>query len=194
MFYHKLEEASNARNARNEARARIVYLACKGLSVQINLNGILQVAAAKGNIVESGLWPDIKKEVDLRQLRPQDVFASESTYDWCKTMSASADTTIVNAAQNKSNRWYYINAVGNELSATGQLIRLKIKRAAQDAREWYVDMIRNWDEGIGYVDDPVIVEEDQVITVTGYASTTSTICAWGLHGEVAEKKGLLINP
>lgn len=193
MFYHKLEETAVAIRARNEARARIVHLACKGLGVQVNLNAILQVAAAGGNIVETSLWPVIKKEVDLRQLRPQDVFSSESTYSWCHTMSDSADTTIVNAAQNKSNRWYYINAVAHG-EGVGELIRLKIKRAAQDAREWYVEMIHTWDENIGYVDDPVIVEEDQVITVTGYASTASTICDWGLLGEVAEKKGLLINP
>lgn len=193
MFYHKLEESAEARGARNEARARIVYLACKALGVQTNLSAILQIAASRGNIVESGIWPTIKKEVDLRPLRPQDVFASEDTKSWCKAMAVTADTTIVSAAQNKSNRWYYINAVGNG-EAVGELINLKIKRAAQDAREWYVEMIRNWDENIGYVDDPVIVEEDQVINVTGYASTASTICDWGLFGEVAEKKGLLINP
>jgi len=191
MFYQTLEGSEAALRARNLARSTIVMQAWSRLRPS-NLLGV-NVTPTTQDITQTEVFGIIKQYIDLRPLRAQDIFGSEDTYTWCKTMASAAKTTIVNNVQNISNRWYYINGVYNN-EAIGELTELFIKRAGQDARDWPVEPLRNWEYKTGYADDPVIVEENQRITVQGYASSASTICDWNLLGEVAEKKGLTINP
>jgi len=128
----------------------------------------------------------------VRPLRPDDLGL---TGKWEFTINASGwneviDTTI------EDNRFVCILGVFNA-EDVGNCEQVKITREGSDARYWDVSPVRNFQDKIGYVDDPVTIDQNKSIKVSIYAdpaSTPATLTKFGFVGVVVERRGLLINP
>ena len=73
---------------------------------------------------------------------------------------------------------------------------VKITRAGSVARWWNTQRVAIQENNELFVDDPIIVEQNQQITIEGYNGLTSTdpTHEFGFIGCVVEKRGLVINP
>ncbi len=143
-----------------------------------------------------------REEIILRSLRPEDVGWNplgvkpkfrvdiKTTLGWNNLV---ATYTIVD------NRFVCISGVFTEESTDVRIHQIKINRAGSDARIWNVQRVAVQDDKQMHVDDPIIIDQNTQLTITGYNGllTTNGSNTWeefGFIGCVAEKRGMIINP
>jgi hypothetical protein len=152
-----------------------------------------------------------ENDIVVRPLRPNDCvnLNSGSTSDWMLGQTAVSWEPVVDGKTIADNTFIGINGimvgastVGGIVTTAGQQIKGKYPILAQVRvtakgnlkRYWYVEPINNWENFTGWCDDPVIADQNTVLTVETWGRTAGSITNWGLIGAVAEKRGLLINP
>lgn len=147
-------------------------------------NAAVQVIRQRA-MKELNLSPD---QVIVRPMRPDDLGL---TAEWTWATGTSAVwATYINAATVADNRFMAIYGI---CDATGYASQLKINRGGSDARIWNIQAINNFTDNIGFVDDPVTLDQNTQVTVQGYATTDGTTKLI-LVGVVAERRGIIINP
>lgn len=157
-----------------------------------------------------------KENLVVRPLRPTDLGNLGGTWE---TVEIGTTLSELHNLSVGDNRWLsiyglymqpsiYNTSVGSLLSAgTGPFItaqitnneeihRLQISRKGSVVREWTINPIPFWESHTGYVDDPIIVDQNTNITTSFVASGASTLDgrAYALLGDVVERRGLVINP
>ena len=158
-------------------------------------------------IKELGLRED---ELVVRQLRPADLGAAVTVADYPIGLTGAAWTTIVNAQTIADNRFVGINGFMNRNCGTVTALgcgilapatfapaaeQIRITRKGSVARYYVVKDIPEFENQVGYTDEPVTVDQNTTITVEGLVTTSSSISSvFDIIGAVVEKKGLLINP
>ena len=135
-----------------------------------------------------------REEIILRDLRSDDFsvtgkwgFTVTSTFGW---------NTLVNTVSIADNRFVCVSGIFTEMS-TPVIHSIRITRAGSVARWWNVQRVGLQDDNELHIDDPIIVDQNQTITIEGYNGLTSTQTSreqLGFIGCVAEKRGLIINP
>ncbi len=134
-----------------------------------------------------------REEIILRDLRSDDLgvtgkwkFAVTGTSGW---------NNLVNTYTVVDNRFICISGIFTEES-TPAVHSVRITRAGSVARWWNVQRVGLQDDNEMHVDDPIIVDQNQTITIEGYNALTATTTEEeiGFMGCVAEKRGLVINP
>lgn len=132
------------------------------------------------------------KELIIRPLKPTDVELSNEVWEF-SLASANDWNTEINAQTIDDNRFVGINGVfNNEAAAIGT--QLRITREGSVARIWNIQAIKNFEEKVGYVDDPITMDQNTSLTLEVYTRTAATVDGIGLIGAVAEKRGMVINP
>lgn len=143
-----------------------------------------------------------REEIILRPLRPEDIgwntadqkpkfrVQLTNTYTW---------NALVTTYPIEDNRFVCITGVFTEEDSPTRIHQIKITRAGSDARYWQVQRVALQDNKEMHVDDPIIIDQNTQLTITGYNGmlTTTGTNTWeefGLIGCVAEKRGMLINP
>lgn len=134
-----------------------------------------------------------REEIILRDLRSDDLgvtgkwkFSCTSTYGW---------NTLIATYEISDNRFICISGLFTEMTAP-VIHSIRITRAGSVARWWNVQRVGLQDDNEVFIDDPIITDSGQTITIEGYNGLTSTNTAeeFGFIGCVAEKRGLVINP
>jgi len=137
-----------------------------------------------------------REEIILRDLRSDDLgvtgkwkFSIATTTGW---------NTMVNTYPVTDNRFICISGIFTEHAPTNYVHSIRITRAGSVARWWNVQRVGLQDDSELHIDDPIIVDQNQTITVEGYNALTTTRLGTteeiGFLGCVAEKRGLVINP
>jgi hypothetical protein len=130
-----------------------------------------------------------REQLTVRPLRPEDLGLTNPNY--LTTMAPTAWTPIVSSQTIADNRFVMIYGVyNNEL--VDELQAIRIRKAGQDTRDWNIIGINQLKNKTGYADDPLIIEQNTVVNIEGYARTGSTIEDFALLGVVVEKKGLVV--
>lgn len=155
---------------------------------------------------ELGLGPS---DIVVRPLIPNDLGVGASSPDYRVGLTALTWTTIINAASISDSRFVGINGVALTANSTilptlavgadvknivGNAEQIRITRKGSVARYWQVKPIIGFKNMVGYVDDPIIIDQNTTITIEGLSRLASSIAGLDLIGAVAEKRGLLINP
>lgn len=132
------------------------------------------------------------KELIVRPLKALDLKLSTNIWHFTPSTSNSWNT-VINAQTIDDNKFIGINGIFNGESAS-EVTQIKITRKGSDARIWNVTPIINYQNKIGYCDDPVTLDQNTSLTMQFYVRTASTINLLGFIGAVAETRGLTINP
>jgi len=134
-----------------------------------------------------------REELILRDLRSDDLGV---TGKWKFSITTTSGwNTLVNTYTIADNRFICISGMFTE-ETTPLIHSIKITRAGSVSRWWNVQRVALQDDNELHVDDPIIVDQNQQITIEGYNGLTSTDATheFGFIGCVAEKRGLVINP
>lgn len=134
-----------------------------------------------------------REEIILRDLRYDDL---GTTGKWKFDIdTATAWHTLIDAYAIADNRFICISGMFTEMDDP-VIHAIKITRAGSVARWWNVQRVGLQDSHEVHVDDPIVVDQNQTITIEAWngLSTTSEIEEFGFLGCVAEKRGLVINP
>lgn len=163
------------------------------------------VAYEAQRLMEQDLMNLAKKELGLseeelviRDLRPEDIIIS-GTPQWSKTANATGGwatggagwKNLTNTFIVADNRFIGIYGVSDRSTNVTQL---KIERSGSVTRYWHIqELVPNSENNVMFVDDPVIIPQNNLLTIKGYslASATEYIRLLGL---VVERKGLLVSP
>ena len=136
-------------------------------------------------------------EIILRPLRPDDVGI---TGKWKHSLTTTLGwNSLITTYTIADNRFVCISGVFTEETAPTRVHQIKINRAGSDARIWNVQRVSIVEDNQMHVDDPIIIDQNTVLTITGYNGllTTTGSNTWeefGFIGCVAEKRGMTINP
>ena len=104
----------------------------------------------------------------VRDLRPEDIIIS-GTPQWSKT------TNVTGGWATGGSGW-------------------RIDRSGSVARYWHIqELIPNNENNVMYVDDPIIIPQNNLLTIKGYSLTSATEYL-RLIGLTVERKGLLLSP
>ena len=134
-----------------------------------------------------------REEIILRDLRSDDLGI---TGKWSFTVTTTAGwNTLVNTYTVADNRFICVSGIFTE-ETTPTIHTLRITRAGSVARWWNVQRVGLQQDNEMHLDDPIIVDQNQTITLDGYNGLTATTLheQIGLIGCVSEKRGLIINP
>lgn len=149
-------------------------------------------------------------DIVVRPLRPNDCvnLNSGATSDWFIGQTAVTWEPVVNGKTVADNVFIGINGIYVGTSTVAAVIvtpkgnqrqsailsQVRVTAKGNLKRYWYVEPINNWENVTGWCDDPVIADQNTVLTVETWGRVASSLNNWGLIGAVAEKRGLLINP
>lgn len=141
-----------------------------------------------------------RSELVARPLRPDDIgpTVAGSTQDYRYGQTATAWDTIINGKTIDDGRFIMINGVyiggtiANGPAVPIEQIRFTCK--GSDVAYWETTPIGNFESKTGYIDQPIIVGQNQSITVKTWGRSASSIVDWAILGMVVEQRGLLINP
>lgn len=137
-------------------------------------------------------------ELVIRQLRPEDIIIS-GTPQWSKTANATGGwatggagwKNLTNTFSVADNRFVGIYGVSDRSTNVTQL---KIERSGSVARYWHIqELIPNSENNAMFVDDPIIIPQNNLLSIKGYALASATEYI-RLIGLVVERKGLLVSP
>ena len=140
---------------------------------------------------ELGLSRD---QVIVRPLRAEDIgFAAP---EFLKTVTATyAWNNIVNTVTIADNRFVIINGVnrGFGQGTTNVFSQLRLTKSGKTARIWNIQGVEDLASNTVYWTDPVEINQNNQLTIEGYAvrATTDKLV---MLGAVVEKRGLVINP
>ena len=132
-----------------------------------------------------------KENLSFRPLRPEDVRFDDARW-YANLTSTLTWTSVIANKEIADARFVGISGVFNA-EAWGRIQQIRIKRMGSDIRYWDVSHIPNYQDKIGYADDPVTIDQNTTVTIDIQGVTTSTSTNWGLIGGVVEKKGLLVS-
>ena len=137
-----------------------------------------------------------KEGIVKRALRPEDL-GLIGRWGFVVT-STSSFHTMVNAATIANTKFISLEGVSYPKSSAQLITQLKIDRAGSIVRYWHIQGVNFLQDNMIFFDDPVTIDQNQAITISGYNPTTSTNAAASpeeviLIGTVVEKKGLTIN-
>ena len=132
-------------------------------------------------------------EIIFRDLRPEDIGLTTSEFTYSLT-SAAAFNNLINTYTMADNRFIGVLGVRYPMSSSQAVSQLKIKRAQSDARVWQIQGLNFLENAQQFVDDPVIISQNEQLTITGFCPTTNAAEKLVLLGLVAERRGLVINP
>jgi len=139
-----------------------------------------------------------REEIILRSLRPEDIGYSAPKFKNSLTTTLGWNSLITTYTIT-DNRFVCISGVFTEESTPTRVHQIKINRAGSDARIWNVQRVAIVEDNQMHVDDPIIIDQNTQLTITGYngpltTTGTSTWEEFGFIGCVAEKRGMTINP
>lgn len=138
-----------------------------------------------------------ESEIIVRPLRAEDV--GFTTPQWASPAIADATTNawnnIINTYTIADNRFVGINGVhrGFGQGTTNAFSQVRITKSGKMARIWNLQAVEDFVGNTVYFDDYVTVDQNNQLTIEGYAlvGTTDKMVLLGL---VAEKRGQAINP
>ena len=140
-------------------------------------------------------------ELAVRALRPEDVMVANFP-QWSKSnvtaslyggwaTGSSGWVNLTNTFSVADNRFVGIYGVSNRSTNVTQL---KIERSGSVARYWHIqELVPNCENDIMFVDDPIIIPQNNLLTIQGYALASATEYL-RLIGLTVERKGLLVSP
>ena len=136
-----------------------------------------------------------REEIILRDLRSDDL---DLTGKWKFDMATAGTAgwnTLINTVTIADNRFICISGMFSE-ETTPLIHSVRITRAGSVARWWNTQRVAIQQDNELHIDDPVIVDQNQTMTIEGYNGLTTTDSGheFGFIGCVAEKRGLIINP
>lgn len=132
----------------------------------------------------------------LRDLRPEDIGTkvSDREPEWSYSPNTTTDwNTIVDATTIDDNRYIGISGVWHS-EAVDEVTQLRITKEGSISRVWDLLPIIQFKHQVGYVDDPITINQNTSLTIEAWARTASTTTGFGFIGAVVEKRGLLVNP
>ena len=142
-----------------------------------------------------------EEELVVRQLRPEDVMVADFP-QWSKTnvtagvyggwaTGGSGWVFLTNTYSMADNRFVGIYGVSDRSTNVTQL---RITRAGSVARYWNIqELVPNCENNMMFVDDPIIIKQNDLLTIEGYSLTSATEYL-RLIGLTVERKGLLVSP
>ena len=135
-----------------------------------------------------------REEIILRDLRSDDL-GETGKWKWDTCTSTLGWNTLLATYEIADNRFICISGLFTEMT-TPVIHSIRITRGGSVARWWNVQRVGLQDDNEVFIDDPIITDSGQTITIEGYNGLTSTNPAeeFGFIGCVAEKRGLVINP
>lgn len=137
---------------------------------------------------------ELKLGVDdlvMRPLRPEDIGLSTPKFEF-NIATADAWNTMISSQTIADNRFVGINGVLYGMSAQGAVTMIRVTRAGDVVRYWPIQDINFNENAMVFFDDPITVDQNQPITIEGYATATSSTERIVFLGAVVEKRGLLI--
>ncbi len=159
---------------------------------------------------ELNLPPD---QIVIRQLRPIDIGLGGGTY---LTFEVGTSLSEYSNSAIADNAWISINGFqlskGPSMANTGaislitgsveallfrnEIQRMRIQREGSVTRDWDITAIPQYPSQTGWADDPFTVDQNTNLTVQLLASAATTLSGdkHAFLGDVAERKGLTINP
>ncbi len=133
-----------------------------------------------------------ESELIVRNMRPEDLEIANS--EWYFTaVSAAAWSSLVSSTIIDDNRFVGIYGIHNN-EAIDEACQLRIQRMGSYVRYWNVQPIKSFENKVGFVDDPFIVDQNTSITIDLWARTASTLTDFSFIGVTVEKEGMVINP
>ncbi len=135
-----------------------------------------------------------ESELVTRPLRPEDIGFSNPVFN--STVASGGTLTwsnLVNTYTIADNRFIGITGVFYDTTRPN-LTQFRITRSGKTTRLWSIQQIRDFEDKIGYADDPFTVGQNEQITIERYATTAVKEDKTGFIGVVVERKGLVINP
>ena len=149
----------------------------------------------------------------VRQLRPIDIGLGGGTY---LTFAVGTTLSEYSNAAIADNAWISMNGVhlakGQSMANTGavslitgsvealqlrnEIQRMRIQREGSVTRDWDITAIPAYPSQTGWADDPFTVDQNTNITIQLLATSANTLdgTKHAFLGDVAERKGLTINP
>ena len=108
-----------------------------------------------------------REEIILRPLRPEDIGYSASKFKNSLTTTLGWNDLVATYTIT-DNRFVCITGVFTEESTPTRVHQIKINRAGSDARIWNVQRVSLQDDHEMHVDDPIIIDQNTVLNITGY--------------------------
>ncbi len=132
-----------------------------------------------------------------RQLRAEDIGYANSNWRSPAVSATAAWTNITNTFSIPDNTFISINGVhrGYNQGTVNNYHQIRITRAGELVRIWNIEPIEDFVNNTGYFDDSIIVDQNAVLTIEGYAMTdleSSTYDQMVFLGMVAEKRGIIV--
>ena len=123
---------------------------------------------------------------DIGFTAPEFLKAPSATYAW---------GNIVNTITIADNRFVIINGVnrGFGQGITNAYSQLRITKSGKTARIWNIQGVEDLVGNTLYWTDPVVINQNNQLTIEGYA-VRSTTDKMVILGAAVEKRGLIINP
>lgn len=142
---------------------------------------------------ELGLSRD---QLIVRPLRAEDIgFSAPEFLKAIAAANTNAWNNIVNTVTIADNRFVIINGVnrGYGQGTTNVFSQLRITKSGKTARIWNIQGVEDFIGNTVYFMDPVDINQNNLLTIEGYAvnNTTDKLV---MLGAVVEKRGLVINP
>ena len=130
-----------------------------------------------------------RSALTVRSLRPEDLNSSLNSWNFSVTATSSS-SNLINNQSISNNRWPWINGISYP-DSTPLIDQVTITGKGETLRVWNIEDIPNFQDNVGYFDDPVLLHPNTNVTVAGYNGTTSTSTAVNLIllGGVVEQKG-----
>jgi len=132
-----------------------------------------------------------REELVLRPLRPEDIGLPTPVWTF-NIATANAWNTMIDNVSIADNRFVGINGILYGESGTGVVVQIEIKRAGEVKRYWQVQDVNFLEDATIFYDDPITIDQNQTISVRGYATAVDSDLRLSFLGAVVEKKGLLI--
>lgn len=131
-----------------------------------------------------------EEDIVLREMRPEDL--GYGTPEFTNSVVAATNNNIVNAVTIADNRFVGIYGIRYAQTGTQSLSQLNVTRKGSVVRYWQIQGAQALENGTLYFDDPVIFDQNTLVTITGYPVTTNTAEKMVILGLVAEKAGMLV--
>ena len=131
-------------------------------------------------------------DIIVRPLRAEDI--GLSTPQFTKAPGGTGWINYVNTVSVADNRFIGINGIHRGYGLTAMSFsQLRFTRSGRTSRIWNIQPIEDFAGNTGFFDDPVLVDQNQSLTIEAY-SITNTTDKMVFLGMVAEKRGIEINP
>lgn len=131
-------------------------------------------------------------EADLviRELRPEDV--GYGTSEFTNSVVTTVTNNLISSVTIANNRFIGIYGIRYAQTAPQSISQLAVTRKGSVVRYWQIQGVQSTENGNMFFDDPVIVDQNTVLNVSGYPVTTNTAEKIVFLGLVVEKAGILV--